>query len=117
MVEHLGLADYPRELENIENRHINLIYNSLFDVVCTREEFDKSRDLMEWRCAICGEKILINWRRYDVENFVCDKCKEVHNNKSPHVDRRIMNSRTKLYEIITEDMYQELEESLGRGRK
>lgn len=108
----LNLEQYRRDIDNIENRYLNLIYNPYFDVVCTRDEFDRTRDYMEWRCAICGKQILINWRRYDVENFVCDSCKEVHNNKNQSIDARILDSRTKMFKMITDRMYQELEDSI-----
>lgn len=108
----LDIGQFGKVIDNIENRYLNLIYNPYFDLVCTREEFDRTRDYMEWKCAICGKKILTNWRRYDVENFVCDSCKEVHNNKNQSIDPRILNSRTKMFNMITDRIYQELEDNL-----
>lgn len=116
-IKSLGLEKFTCDINNIENQYLNLIYHPLFDKVCTRDEYDSTRELMEWTCGICQSKILINKRRCDVENFVCEKCKKEHNNKSRSVDIRILNSRTKLYKYLEDRLYQELEDSLNKGKE
>lgn len=116
LIRKLELEDFDKYINSIENQFLNLIYHPLFDKVCTRDEYDRTREMMRWECAICGSEILINRRKYDVENFVCDKCKEVHNNKNTSVDIRILNSRTKLYKYLEDRLYQELEDSLNGGK-
>ena len=78
----LGLQSYQKQLDYIENQYLNLIYNRLLDVIQERWEYEKTINLIEWKCAICGEKILADKKRNDVENFVCNRCKEYHNNKN-----------------------------------
>ena len=117
LVKELELEEYISDLQNIENQYLNLIYNPMFDIVMTRDEYDKVKDLIEWTCAICHKEILINKRRYDVENFVCDKCVKEHNNKNRSIDIRILNSRTKLYKEIEDRLYKELEDNLCKGKR
>ena len=116
LIKKYELEGFIHDINNIESPYLNLIYSPLFDIVCTRDEYERIRDMMEWTCAICGCNILINKRKYDVENFVCEKCKEVHNNKNQTIDMRILNSRTKLYKKIENDLYQQLEDCLGKKR-
>jgi hypothetical protein len=71
---------------------------------------------MEWKCAICSEPILVDRDRTDVENFVCEKCREKYNSKSPVVDRRILESRTRMFKFIENKLYEELEDVLKRGK-
>lgn len=116
LIKKLELENFKDEINNIENQYLNLIYHPLFDKICTRDEYDRTRELMEWTCAICNKKIFINKRKYDVENFVCDECKSVHNNKNTSIDVRILNSRTKLYKYLEDRLYQELEDNLNKGK-
>ena len=116
LMKKYGLELFMDDVSNIENQYLNLIYHPVLGIICTREEYDKTKELMEWSCAICGDKILLNKRKYDVENFVCERCKETHNNKCKNVDIRILNSRTKLYKTLEDRLYQELEDSLNKGK-
>lgn len=113
----LGLEKFAKDLNNIESQYLNLIYNPLFDNVVERWVYEKTIGLMEWKCAICGDSILTDRNRIDVENFVCDKCKELYNNKNPLVDRRILSSRNKMFEFLENRLYEELEDSLKRESK
>ncbi len=108
----LGLQSYQKQLDYIENQYLNLIYNRLLDVIQERWEYEKTINLIEWKCAICGEKILADKKRNDVENFVCNRCKEYHNNKNEIIDHRILDSRTKMYKTIEDRLYEELEDNL-----
>ena len=115
IVRKFELELYLSDINKIENQYLNLIYHPLFDKICTRDEYDRTREMMKWTCAICHKPILIHKRKYDVENFVCDTCKKEYNNKSSFVDRRILNSRTKLYKYLENNLYQQLEDYLGKG--
>ena len=108
----LGLQSYQKQLDYIENQYLNLIYNRLLDVIQERWEYEKTINLIEWKRAICGEKILADKKRNDVENFVCNRCKEYHNNKNEIIDHRILDSRTKMYKTIEDRLYEELEDNL-----
>ena len=108
----LGLQSYQKQLDYIENQYLNLIYNRLLDVIQERRKYEKTINLIEWKCAICGEKILKKKKRNDVENFVCNRCKEYHNNKNEIIDHRILDSRTKMYKTIEDRLYEELEDNL-----
>ena len=108
----LGLQSYQKQLDYIENQYLNLIYNRLLDVIQERWEYEKTINLIEWKCSICGEKILADKKRNDVENFVCNRCKEYHNNKNEIIDHRILDSRTKMYKTIEDRLYEELEDNL-----
>lgn len=114
LIKKLELERFEKDIENFESRYLNLIYHPLFNKVCTREEYDKTREMMEWSCAICNSRILLSKRKYDVENFVCETCKKEHNNKNVIIDRRILDSRTKLYKHLENNLYQQLEDSLNR---
>ena len=116
-IKKFELESFASDIDNIENQYINLIYHPLFDKVCTRNEYDNTKEMMEWECAICNNRILINRRRYDVENFVCETCKKEFNNKSKFIDYRILNSRTKLYKTLEDKLYQELEDILNKGKR
>ena len=82
IVRKFELELYLSDINKIENQYLNLIYHPLFDKICTRDEYDRTREMMKWTCAICHKPILIHKRKYDVENFVCDTCKKEYNNKS-----------------------------------
>ena len=116
LIKKYELESFRENIRNIENQYMCLIYHPLFDKVCTRDEYDKTKDLMEWTCAICNKKIYINKRRYDVDNFVCEECNKVHNNKCISIDYRILKSRTKLYKYLEDRLYQELEDTLSKGK-
>jgi hypothetical protein len=112
----LGLERFSRYFDNIESQYLNLIYDPNFDRVVERWVYDKTAGLMEWKCAICGDPILTDRNRTDVENFVCEKCKEKYNNKNPLIDRRIMDSRTRMFRYLEDKLYEELEDVLKRGK-
>jgi hypothetical protein len=111
-----GLERFSRYFDNIESQYLNLIYDPNFDRVVERWVYDKTAGLMEWKCAICGDPILTDRNRTDVENFVCEKCKEKYNNKNPLIDRRIMDSRTRMFRYLEDKLYEELEDVLKRGK-
>lgn len=110
-----GLERFSRDFNRIEEQYLNLVYDPNFDHVVERWVYDKTAGLMEWRCAICGEPILSDKNRTDVENFVCERCKERYNNKNVLIDRRIMDNRTKMFKYLENKLYEELEDNLKRG--
>ena len=116
-LKRLGLERYSRYFDNIESQYLNLIYDPIFDRVVERWLYEKTAGMMEWKCAICGEPILLDRNRTDVDNFVCDRCRETYNNKNLLVDRRIMDSRTKFFKYIEDRLYDELEDKLNRGKR
>lgn len=111
----LGLERYSSYFDRVEEQYLNLVYDPSFDHVVERWVYDKTAGLMEWKCAICGEPILSDRNRIDVENFVCERCRERYNNKIPVVDRRIMDSRTRMFKYLENKLYEELEDNLKRG--
>lgn len=111
-VKKYGMEKYIKDIDNIENQYLNLIYDSNFDRVVEKWLYERTAGLMPWKCAICGNEILVDKKREDVENFVCDKCKEHYNNKNLMVDRRILDSRTRMFKWVEEKLYEELEDSL-----
>lgn len=113
----LGLQRFSRDFDNIESQYLNLIYDPNFNKVVERWVYEKTAGLLEWKCAICGEPILVDKSKNDVENFVCEKCKENYNNKNKVVDRRILDSRTNLFKHIENKLYEELEDKLKRGKR
>lgn len=116
-LKELGLERFSRYFDNVESQYLNLIYDPNFDRVVERWVYDKTAGLMEWKCAICGDPILSDRNRTDVENFVCERCKEKYNNKNPLVDRRIMDSRTRMFRYLENKLYEELEDNLKRGKR
>ena len=115
-LKQLGLQRFSRDFDNIESQYLNLIYDPNFNRVVERWVYEKTAGLLEWKCAICGEPILVDKSKNDVENFVCEKCKENYNNKNQVVDRRILDSRTNLFKHIENKLYEELEDKLKRGK-
>ncbi len=115
-LKQLGLQRFSRDFDNIESQYLNLIYDPNFNRVVERWVYEKTVGLLEWKCAICGEPILVDKSKNDVENFVCEKCKEKYNNKNQVVDRRILDSRTNLFKHIENKLYEELEDKLKRGK-
>lgn len=116
MMKSFELDGFYKDLDNIENQYLNLIYDPIFDRVVERWIYEKTSGLMEWKCAICGCDILVDKNKNDVENFVCDGCKKIHNNTNEIIDRRIVDSRTKMYEWIKDRIYDELEDNLKGGK-
>ena len=112
MMEILELQYFKDDLKNIENQYLDLIYDPFFKCVCERCVYDKHIGCMKWKCAICGKDIIIDKRKNDPENFVCEFCKDVHNNKSQNVDRRILESRNEMYKELIKIIYDEFEDSL-----
>lgn len=116
-LKELGLERFSKYFDSIENQYLNLIYDPLTKQVMEKWVYEKTAGLTEWKCAICGDDILVDRNKSDVENFVCKKCSEKYNNKSPLVDRRIMDSRTKFFKYIEDRLYEELEDKLNRGKR
>ena len=79
------------------------------------ERFSRYFDDIESQ-YLCGESILVDRGRNDAENFVCARCREKYNNRSPLIDRRILESRNKMFKYIEDKLYEELEDSLKRGK-
>ena len=115
-LKRLGLERFSRYFDDIESQYLNLVYDPTFDRVVERWLYEKTAGMMEWKCAICGSDILVDRNRNDAENFVCESCKSKYNNKSPLVDRRILESRNRLFKYIEDKLYEELEDSLKRGK-
>lgn len=115
-LKQLGLQRFSRDFDNIESQYLNLIYDPNFNRVVERWVYEKTANLIEWKCAICEASIFVDRNKNDVENFVCEKCREKHNNKSPIVDRRILDSRTRLFKHIEDKLYEELEDCLKGGK-
>lgn len=113
IIEELELKKFKKTLiQRVENQELDLIFDPLFNCICDRAAYEKNRSLIEWKCAICGDKIFTDKRRNDVENFVCDKCKELYNNNNISIDRRILDSRTKMFKMMEDILYNELETKL-----
>lgn len=115
LAKELELDGCYKQLDNIENQYHNLIYNELLGVIQERWEYDKTKSLIEWKCAICGADMFADKNRDDIENFVCESCRDVYNNDNEIVDKRILKSRTKMYKFIENRLYEELEDKLKGG--
>lgn len=114
IIEELELQKFKKTIiQRIENQELDLVLDPLFNCVCDRVTYERNRNLMEWECAICGAKIIVSKIRNDVENFVCANCKELYNNENPIVDRRILDSRTKMFKLMEDTIYNELETRLN----
>ena len=117
LAEELELMSFYKHLTYIENQYLNLIYNDILDEIQERWIYEKTINLIEWKCAICGCDIYIDRNKDDVENFVCDYCKEIYNNDNESIDYRILKSRNSLYKFIENSLYDELESKLkGRSK-
>ena len=115
-LKEMGLERFSWDLDNVESQYLNLVYDPFFDRVVERWVYEKTAGMMVWKCAICGKEILVDRNRSDAENFVCEDCRQYHNNRSPLIDRRIMDSRTRMYKHIENKLYEELEDCLKRGK-
>mgnify|MGYP004443791735 FL=1 len=105
LAKELELTKYSSQLLRIETQNLKLIYCEERDIVCDETTYRRIMGFIPWNCAICGTDILIEKKRDDVENFVCDECSERHNNKNMVIDRRILQSRNKLYKMIEDRLY------------
>ena len=112
----LGLRRFAKDFDNVESQYLNLIYDPVHNRVVEKWVYEKTINLRDWTCAICGSPILVDKNRNDVENFVCEKCREKYNNKSPIVDIRILTSRTRMFKYIENKLYEELEDKLKGGK-
>lgn len=114
IIEELELQKFKKTIiQRIENQELDLVLDPLFNCICDRVTYEKNRNLMEWECAICGAKIIVSKIRNDIENFVCVNCREAHNNKNTVVDRRILDSRTRMFKLMEDNIYNELETRLN----
>ena len=59
-MEILDLNQFKDDLNNIENQYLDLIYDPFFKCVCERCVYEKHIGCMEWKCAICGNDIIID---------------------------------------------------------
>ena len=75
LAEELELMSFYKHLTYIENQYLNLIYNDILDEIQERWIYEKTINLIEWKCAICGCDIYIDRNIYECENFVCNSCK------------------------------------------
>ena len=113
IIEELELQKFKKTMiQRVENQELDLVFDPLFNCICDRVTYEKNRGIIEWKCAICGDKIFTDKRRNDVENFVCEKCKELYNNNNISIDRRILDSRTKMFKMMEDILYNELETKL-----
>ena len=112
----LGLRRFAKDFDNVESQYLNLIYDPVHNRVVEKWVYEKTINLMDWTCTICGSPILVDKSRNDVENFVCEKCREKYNNKSPIVDIRILTSRTRMFKYMEDKLYEELEDKLKGGK-
>lgn len=114
IIDELELQKFKKTMiQRIENQELDLVFDPLFHCICDRVTYERNRNLMEWECAICGERIFVSKIRNDVENFVCENCKEVYNNNNSTIDKRILDSRTKMFKNIEDTLYDELETRLN----
>lgn len=104
---------YKKDINRIESQEIDLIFNPISNCVQTRQEYKKSLNLINSKCAICDCDIELDKTRDDIENFVCEKCQKIHNSKNKIVDERILIARNRLYKSIKENLYKELEENVS----
>jgi hypothetical protein len=114
IIDDLELNKFKKTIiQRIENQELDLVLDPLFNCICDRVTYERNKGIIEWECAICGKKIFTDKRRNDVENFVCDDCKELYNNNNMVVDRRILDSRTKMFKMMENALYDELETKLN----
>lgn len=108
-----GLERYHKDIGNIENRFLNLIYDANFDRVVDYDTYEKTLGLMSWKCAICGRDILIDKTKTDVDNFVCEQCRKEYNDSNSSIDFRILDSRNRMFKFIEKQLYEEFEDCMG----
>jgi predicted RNA-binding Zn-ribbon protein involved in translation (DUF1610 family) len=112
VIDRLELRRFRKVITQIERQELDIVLDPLTQRVCDRVTYERNLNLFEWECAVCGRKILADRRRNDAENFVCEECGKVYNNASAAVDRRILDSRTRMFRMMEERLYDELESRL-----
>lgn len=94
------------------------VWNPFTEQISTKKELDQSAKTIEWSCAICKTDILCKSSyTKKVENFVCDKCSEVHNSKNKIVDQRIIDSSNEFTEHCRSLLKKEQKEFIKYARK
>ena len=58
----------------------------------TLKDIENDSNSIDWSCAICNTHIRSMMFFKKAENFICNKCKEVHNSKNKVIDSRIIES-------------------------
>jgi hypothetical protein len=80
------------DMERSHKMKNKLYYNPYTeDITEYNDVLDFSR-LIEWNCAICTKNILSEISKFNIENFVCKKCKGAHNTTNERMDPRIVES-------------------------
>lgn len=73
---------------------------------------NESNQLVWFVCAICHTPIQSHIDRLDDENFVCEKCKQVHHNGCKETDIRILRARNIFIKQIVKEHYNTIEKTI-----
>ena len=87
------LADM--EISKKTNRKI--YYNPYKDIASDYKQIETDSTYTDWKCSICTTPIKSIISEFNIDNFLCDDCKETHgsHNVVKHVDSRIVESSFK----------------------
>jgi len=99
------MYDMQRDAKTHNKQFINP-YN---DSITNFKEIRKASKNVNWKCAICSEKIISTIHNFDVDNFLCPICMETHS-KGQFVDDRIVQSSVK-FRKACEYLYKHQEET------
>ena len=80
------------EMSIVAKRNDKLYYNPYKDIITSFEEIQRDSQIVDWKCAICGDDIKSIIAEFDIKNLVCDQCGEAHNTKNKIIDSRIVKS-------------------------
>lgn len=87
------LADM--DISKKTNRKI--YYNHYADTITEYDQLLTDSNYIDWTCAICNDAIKSEMSEFNIDNLLCNTCKETHGsiNKSTTVDSRIVEHSIK----------------------
>ena len=88
-----------REKEDLLKKQSKLYIDPIFNEINKLHILNKNTKYKKWNCAICNKSIYVDINNIKYNNFICDECYELYEDKKI-VDKRILKSSIKFYNEV-----------------
>lgn len=95
------------EMELSCKRKNKLYHNPYNDEITTYDEVIEQSNLIKWNCAICNIEIESKIAEFDINNFVCNDCRDSHNSDNSKIDPRIVDSSFEFHKMCRKKLIKE----------
>jgi hypothetical protein len=72
--------------------HLKLYYNPYTEQISSYDEILEDAKMLNWKCSVCRCDIKSEMSNFEIDNFLCDTCKQSHGKPSDIIDDRILES-------------------------